>query len=54
MNVAHSGHGADRTAASSGIATYTCPMHPEIKLPEPGSCPICGMTLVAAGGEQVQ
>jgi hypothetical protein len=24
---------------------YTCPMHPEIKRNEPGSCPICGMSL---------
>jgi Cu+-exporting ATPase len=26
-------------------AEYTCPMHPEIVRPEPGSCPICGMAL---------
>jgi Cu+-exporting ATPase len=24
---------------------YTCPMHPQIVRPEPGSCPICGMAL---------
>ncbi len=24
---------------------YTCPMHPEIKQPSPGSCPKCGMAL---------
>jgi P-type Cu+ transporter len=24
---------------------YTCPMHPEIQQPQPGNCPICGMTL---------
>jgi P-type Cu+ transporter len=24
---------------------YTCPMHPEIIRPKPGSCPICGMAL---------
>jgi heavy metal translocating P-type ATPase len=24
---------------------YTCPMHPEVRQPEPGSCPICGMAL---------
>ena len=56
MNTEHSGHGAISTAASSaptGAATFTCPMHPEIKRPEAGSCPICGMTLVDAGGEQV-
>lgn len=26
-------------------AVYTCPMHPEIRQPGPGSCPICGMAL---------
>lgn len=26
-------------------AEYTCPMHPEIRQPSPGNCPICGMTL---------
>ena len=26
-------------------AIYTCPMHPEIRRPAPGSCPICGMGL---------
>ena len=24
---------------------YTCPMHPEVRRTEPGSCPICGMGL---------
>lgn len=24
---------------------YTCPMHPQITQPKPGSCPICGMAL---------
>ncbi len=26
--------------------TYVCPMHPQIVRDEPGTCPICGMTLV--------
>lgn len=30
-------------AAESTI--YTCPMHPQIRQPGPGNCPICGMTL---------
>ena len=24
---------------------YTCPMHPQIRVGQPGNCPICGMTL---------
>jgi Cu+-exporting ATPase len=31
-------------AVASG-AIYTCPMHPQIRQPGPGSCPICGMAL---------
>ena len=27
---------------------YTCPMHPEVRQPEPGSCPKCGMALEPA------
>jgi P-type Cu+ transporter len=34
-------------AANSATASviYTCPMHPQIRQIDPGSCPICGMTL---------
>jgi Cu+-exporting ATPase len=28
-----------------GVVAYTCPMHPDIRLPEPGPCPKCGMAL---------
>ncbi len=28
-----------------GTTIYTCPMHPEIEQPGPGSCPKCGMAL---------
>jgi heavy metal translocating P-type ATPase len=30
---------------ATGTAEYTCPMHPEIRQPGPGACPICGMAL---------
>ncbi len=26
-------------------AVYTCPMHPQVRAPKPGPCPICGMAL---------
>lgn len=32
-------------------AVYTCPMHPQIRQPNPGRCPICGMELVLAEHE---
>ncbi|MHB8800792.1 MAG: heavy metal translocating P-type ATPase [Thermoanaerobaculia bacterium] len=36
----------DSPAAPGDAAVeYTCPMHPEIVQPVPGSCPICGMAL---------
>lgn len=30
---------------SNSPIEYTCPMHPQITQPKPGSCPICGMAL---------
>lgn len=33
-------------AAAAGSDTWTCSMHPQIRLPNPGSCPICGMQLI--------
>ncbi|MES3006835.1 MAG: copper-translocating P-type ATPase [Pseudomonadota bacterium] len=52
----HSGHHNHQSAAHqldgdghqkprSSSALYTCPMHPDIRQPGPGSCPICGMAL---------
>jgi P-type Cu+ transporter len=35
---------AEPAEAAPG-AVYTCPMHPEIRQPVPGACPICGMAL---------
>ena len=39
----HGGHAHE--APSAGATTYTCPMHPEVRQPGPGSCPKCGMAL---------
>ncbi|CAN5676543.1 hypothetical protein BH20ACT11_BH20ACT11_06960 [soil metagenome] len=39
-------------AALESVIEYVCPMHPEVVQDEPGTCPKCGMDLVAqeAGG----
>jgi WD40 repeat protein/predicted Ser/Thr protein kinase len=39
-----------QVAAASPL--WTCSMHPQIKLAEPGKCPICAMDLVEATGER--
>lgn len=43
----HPGHADEEKQAAGQI--WTCPMHPSIRSPKPGSCPICGMDLVPAG-----
>ncbi|MBI3715753.1 MAG: heavy metal translocating P-type ATPase [Betaproteobacteria bacterium] len=44
---AHS-HAKPAISEASSTATYTCPMHPEIRQALPGKCPKCGMTLTLA------
>ncbi len=47
----HSGDPAGNDGARAGYGTaveYICPMHPEIRRPGPGTCPICGMGLELA------
>ena len=39
------GDAPDAEVAEDAVAAYTCPMHPEIRQPSPGACPICGMAL---------
>jgi P-type Cu+ transporter len=34
-----------KTATNSIATQYTCPMHPEVLSPKPGTCPKCGMAL---------
>ena len=29
---------------------FTCPMHPQVRQPDPGACPICGMGLELESG----
>lgn len=37
-------HSHEKTEAQA--TEWTCSMHPQIRLPQPGSCPICGMDLI--------
>ncbi len=39
-------HNHDEIAETNQM--WTCSMHPQIMLPEPGDCPICGMDLIPA------
>ncbi len=39
-------HDHAEIAGTKKSSLWTCPMHPQIKLPDPGKCPICGMDLV--------
>jgi Heavy metal binding domain len=46
----HAGHSAPaaENGAKPAVATYTCPMHPEVRETKQGRCPKCGMSLVPA------
>jgi len=58
----HDHHAAAPSAAmppaQAATAIYTCPMHPEVRQPGPGACPICGMALeplhAAEGGDNAE
>jgi Cu+-exporting ATPase len=47
-----SAYAASVTGAASPLVDtiYTCPMHPEVKRSEPGTCPKCGMGLEPISG----
>ena len=36
---------SEAAPAGDSQATYTCPMHPEVRQTGPGACPKCGMAL---------
>ena len=43
------GHIHDEAATDEGVnveTIWSCSMHPQIKQPDPGNCPICGMDLI--------
>ena len=41
-----SGSSSDTAAPATGTNVWTCSMHPQVRLPKPGKCPICSMPLV--------
>ncbi|HDM75495.1 MAG TPA: efflux RND transporter periplasmic adaptor subunit [Deltaproteobacteria bacterium] len=52
----HSGHSSLKTSARQEKpekeTTWTCSMHPQIQMPKPGKCPICGMDLIPVAGKE--
>lgn len=42
----HGGHGQSSTPVQGSVMAYTCPHHPEVQAPAPGSCPKCGTRMV--------
>ena len=44
----HTGHAPMETSSdkTKTIRYWTCVMHPTVKMPEPGSCPVCKMDLI--------
>jgi len=51
-----SGHdakpGATAAAETTAVTEYTCSMHPQIRQPGPGLCPICAMELIPVSEDQ--
>jgi len=41
----HADH-ASEVSTPAKVEVWTCSMHPQIKLPKPGQCPLCGMDLI--------
>ncbi len=47
----HEGH--DHVMEATGeTEIWTCSMHPQVRQPDPGDCPICGMDLIPLDDEQ--
>jgi len=45
------GEGVENSSEEKKDIIWTCSMHPQIRQPEPGNCPICGMTLIPLDNE---
>ena len=44
--------GHEHRVDASPAQIWTCSMHPQIRMQEAGSCPICGMDLIPAAGKE--
>ncbi len=44
----------DESESSHQAHAWTCSMHPQIRQPKPGKCPICGMDLIPASDTESQ
>ncbi|UIJ38313.1 efflux RND transporter periplasmic adaptor subunit [Desulfobaculum bizertense] len=42
----HKEHGLEASTTEDGEIVWTCSMHPQIQMKEPGKCPICFMDLI--------
>ncbi|MFW5921245.1 MAG: efflux RND transporter periplasmic adaptor subunit, partial [Polyangiales bacterium] len=47
----HEQAGAAEGGEGEDATVYTCSMHPQVRQPEPGDCPICGMDLIPASSD---
>ncbi len=50
LNRASDASGGGENVAAVNGQIWTCSMHPQVRLPNPGKCPICSMPLIRAGG----
>ncbi|MBU4264188.1 MAG: efflux RND transporter periplasmic adaptor subunit [Proteobacteria bacterium] len=46
LSAAEQAHDEQGQASKTAATIWTCSMHPQIQLPEPGQCPICFMDLI--------
>ncbi|RMH05468.1 MAG: efflux RND transporter periplasmic adaptor subunit, partial [Planctomycetota bacterium] len=49
----HEAAAAPAAAAAAAPTLWTCSMHPQIRLPEPGQCPICFMDLIPLAADDL-
>ncbi len=45
--------GPPAEVSDTSQSLWTCAMHPQIQLPQPGTCPICGMELIPVEGTEM-